>query len=288
MKPVLRRSEENAVGQALPAVRGPGRIVIDQLTKTFSTPSGTLTALSNTSLAIAEGEFLCLVGPSGCGKTTVLRTLAGLEAQTSGTVTISIDANDRPLRSMVFQGNGVFPWMTVLDNAAYGLAVRGVPKKERHAIARDYLQKLGLGPFEQAYPRQLSGGMLQRVNLARAFANDPAILLMDEPFGALDEQTRIIVYQDLLRLWEGSRKTVIFVTHSLNEAIILGDRIAVMAKRPGRIKEVIDVRLPRPRDVLDLENDEEFLTVRRRVWTALRSEVVSLQEEMDDAKGCER
>jgi NitT/TauT family transport system ATP-binding protein len=211
-----------------------------------------------------------------------LRTLAGLETQTSGSVKSTIEPRGRPLRSMVFQGHGVFPWMTVLDNAAYGLAARGVGKAERFAVAREYLAKLGLNAFEQAYPRQLSGGMLQRVNLARAFANDPAILLMDEPFGALDEQTKILAYEDLLTLWEGSRKTVVFITHNLDEAIILGDRVAVMGKRPGRVKDIVEVKLPRPRNVLDMQNDREYVEVRRRIWNSLREEVLSLRAEMQE------
>jgi NitT/TauT family transport system ATP-binding protein len=259
-----------------------GRIEIENMNKVFSSASGDVTALSNVNLTVHEGEFLCLVGPSGCGKTTVLRTLAGLETQTSGTVKSTIEARGRPLRSMVFQGHGVFPWMTVLDNAAYGLAARGVGKADRYAIARGYLDKLGLHAFEKAYPRQLSGGMLQRVNLARAFANDPAILLMDEPFGALDEQTKILAYEDLLKLWEGSRKTVVFITHNLDEAIILGDRVAVMGKRPGRVKDIVDVKLPRPRNVLDMQNDREYVEVRRRIWNSLREEVLSLRSEMNE------
>jgi NitT/TauT family transport system ATP-binding protein len=265
--------------------QGQGKIVLENLSKVFKTASGPVTALKDVSLTINEGEFLCLVGPSGCGKTTVLRMLAGLEKQTSGEIVSTIKVVDRPLRSMVFQGHGIFPWMTVLDNAAYGLAVRGVSKVERNRVASMYLEKLGLGAFQDAYPRQLSGGMLQRVNLARAFANDPAILLMDEPFGALDEQTKILVYGDLLKLWEGTKKTVVFITHSLDEAIILGDRIAVMGRRPGRIKETVDVDLPRPRNVLDLQNDPDFLDVRRRIWGALREEVLSLKDDMNVTGG---
>ncbi|WP_084402678.1 ABC transporter ATP-binding protein [Cupriavidus sp. amp6] len=264
--------------------RRSGRIELSNLTKVFETAAGYMTALSRVDLTIHEGEFLCLVGPSGCGKTTLLRVLAGLEMQSTGTMHCNISANGGSLRSMVFQGNGVFPWMTVLDNAAYGLAARKVGRSERNAIAREYLDKLGLLAFENAYPRELSGGMLQRVNLARAFANDPAILLMDEPFGALDEQTKMLAYEDLLALWEGSRKTVVFITHNLDEAIILGDRVAVMGKRPGRIKDIIDVRLPRPRNVLDMQNDREFIEVRRRIWNSLREEVISLRSELK-AKG---
>jgi NitT/TauT family transport system ATP-binding protein len=263
---------------------GQGCIELSNVGKVFPSGAGSVTALEGVDLTIREGEFLCLVGPSGCGKTTVLRMLAGLETQTSGLVNFSINPNGRPLRSMVFQGHGIFPWMNVLDNAAYGMAVRGVGKAERYAAAREYLHKLGIGAFEKAYPRELSGGMLQRVNLARAFANDPAVLLMDEPFGALDEQTKMLAYEDLLALWEGSKKTVVFITHNLDEAIILGDRVAVMARRPGRIKDIVDVTLERPRDVLDLQNDRKYVEVRRRIWESLRAEVLSLRGDMNEAR----
>jgi NitT/TauT family transport system ATP-binding protein len=204
-----------------------------------------------------------------------MRILAGLEQPSSGEIDITIDAGERPLRSMVFQGNGIFPWMKVIDNAAFGLAARGVPKKERHAMAEAYLERLGIAQFRDAWPRQLSGGMMQRVNLARAFANEPAILLMDEPFGALDEQTRIFAYADLLALWEKTRKTVVFITHSIDEAIILADKVCVMSRRPARIKDIFEINLPRPRAVFDLQNDIEFMRIRKEVWASLREEVAA-------------
>ena len=170
---------------------------------------------------------------------------------------------------MVFQEQGVFPWLSALDNAAFGLQARGVSRPQRHRKARAMLAKLGLSGFENTYPRQLSGGMRQRVKLARAFANDPEMLLMDEPLGSLDEQTKMLVQDDLLKLWEESRKTVIFITHSLDEALVLGDRVAVMSRRPGRIKAMFDVHLPRPRNALELRNDPDFIEVRRQVWTRL-------------------
>ncbi|HUZ74952.1 MAG TPA: ABC transporter ATP-binding protein [Stellaceae bacterium] len=250
-------------------------IIIRNLEKNFVVDGLVLRALSIADLTVREGEFLCIVGPSGCGKTTLLRILGGLETPTAGSVECLIRPGDRPLQSMVFQEQGVFPWLTVLGNAAFGLTVRGVAKPTREAVARDYLRKLGLAAFERAYPRQLSGGMRQRVNLARAFANDPAILLMDEPLGAIDEQTKMLVQEDLLHLWEGSRKTVIFITHSLDEAIVLGDRVAVMSHRPGRIKAVYDVGLPRPRNALELRNHPDFVAMRSLVWDALREEVLS-------------
>ncbi len=254
-------------------------IAIRGLAKTFDVRPAPVQALDTIDMFVAEGEFLCIVGPSGCGKTTLLRILAGLETPSVGAIDISIKHEGRPLQSMVFQEQGVFPWLTTLDNAAFGMQARGVSKAERHDVARKMLAKLGLAGFERTYPRQLSGGMRQRVNLARAFANDPAILLMDEPLGALDEQTKMLVQDDLLKLWEETRKTVIFITHSLDEAVVLGDRVAVMSHRPGRIKALFDVRLPRPRNALELRNNPDFIEVRRQVWESLREEVLAARGE---------
>ena len=184
---------------------------------------------------------------------------------------------------MVFQEQGVFPWLRVIDNAAFGLTVRGFSKAQGREIAGQYLNMLGLHGFEDAFPNQLSGGMRQRVNLARAFANDPSILLMDEPLASLDEQTKMLVQDDLLRLWEGTQKTVIFITHSLDEAVVLGDRVAVMSRRPGRIKDVFEVDIPRPRNGLELRNDPYFSEVRGKVWNSLREEVLFLRQEEREA-----
>jgi NitT/TauT family transport system ATP-binding protein len=219
-------------------------VEIRDLVKEFRTAHGVVRALDHVSLDVGRGEFLCVVGPSGCGKTTLLNIVGGLEAPTAGRVEMGVEHAGRPVLSIVFQEQGVFPWLTVLDNAAFGLMARGVPRSTRHAIARDLLARMGLERFERAYPRELSGGMRQRVNLARAFANDPQILLMDEPFASLDEQTKLLLQDDLLRVWEGTRKTVLFITHSLDEAIRLADRVLVMTARPGRIKAVIPVELP--------------------------------------------
>ena len=197
-----------------------GEIRIQGVTKTFVGQHGDVQALDPIELTIAQGQFLCIVGPSGCGKTTLLRILAGLEEPTSGGVDFTIADEGKPLRSVVFQEQGIFPWMTVLQNTAFGLKVRGIGRSEREKQAGAYLDMLGLTQFSDAYPRQLSGGMRQRVNIARAFANDPAILLMDEPLASLDEQTKLLVQDDLLRLWEGSHKTVVYITHSLDEAIV--------------------------------------------------------------------
>jgi NitT/TauT family transport system ATP-binding protein len=253
-------------------------IAISGLDKTFDGRTGPVQALDHVDLFVSEGEFLCIVGPSGCGKTTLLRILGGLETPSAGQIDFSIRHEGKPLQSMVFQEQGVFPWLTALDNAAFGLTARGVGKAERDERARAMLAKLGLSAFEKTYPRQLSGGMRQRVNLARAFTNDPAVLLMDEPLGALDEQTKMLVQDDLLKLWEEQRKTVMFITHSLDEAVVLADRVAVMSHRPGRIKAVFDIKLPRPRNALELRNDPHFIEVRKLVWDALREEVLRAKE----------
>ena len=262
-----------------PANTPPKGIFVRRLDKRFQATSGDVIALDSVDLTVEQGEFLCIVGPSGCGKTTLLRILAGLEEPTSGQVDFAIDSDGRPLQSMVFQEQGVFPWLKVIDNAAFGLTMRGVPKPEGHQIASRYLDMLGLHGFENAYPHQLSGGMRQRVNLARAFANDPSVLLMDEPLASLDEQTKMLVQDDLLRLWEGTRKTVIFITHSLDEAVVLGDRVAVMSHRPGRIKAIFDVDLQRTRNGLELRNDPHFSEVRGKIWDSLREEVLFLRRE---------
>ncbi len=258
--------------------RVPGEIRVRGIAKTFAGIHGDVRALDPIDLAIPQGQFLCIVGPSGCGKTTLLRIIAGLAEPTAGTVDFTIEHEGKPLRSVVFQEQGIFPWMSVLKNTAFGLKVRGVGRAEREERARSYLDMLGLTPFADAYPRQLSGGMRQRVNIARAFANDPAILLMDEPLASLDEQTKLLVQEDLLRLWDGSHKTVVYITHSLDEAIVLGDRVIVMTNRPGSIKTVVDIDLPRPRNVLDMQSNEAFFDIRSRIWTALREEVLTLRQ----------
>jgi NitT/TauT family transport system ATP-binding protein len=255
-----------------------GEIRVRGVTKTFEGVHGNVQALDTIDLRIPEGQFLCIVGPSGCGKTTLLRIIAGLETPTSGDVEFTVATDGKPLRSMVFQEQGIFPWMSVLKNTAFGLKVRGVGRAEREKQALGYLDMLGLTPFAEAYPRQLSGGMRQRVNIGRAFANDPAILLMDEPLASLDEQTKLLVQEDLLRLWDGSHKTVVYITHSLDEAILLGDRVIVMTNRPGKVKTVVDVELTRPRNVIDMQSNEAFFDIRSRIWTALREEVLSLRQ----------
>jgi NitT/TauT family transport system ATP-binding protein len=247
---------------------------IEHLTKTFSEGSAMVTAVADFSLTVAQGEFVSIVGPSGCGKTTVLRIVAGLEEPSSGELRIESAVSDgRPVNSMVFQEHGLFPWLTVIDNVAYGLEMRGVPKRERLRRVEPFLAMIGLTGFRDHYPGQLSGGMKQRVSLARAFVNDPEILLMDEPFAALDAQNRIIMQDELLRIWEGTRKTVIFVTHSIDEAIALSDRIVVMSAEPGRITETIAVPFERPRSVPELRADARFGELTLRIWRSLEQAV---------------
>jgi len=214
-----------------------------------------------------------IVGPSGCGKTTLLRIIAGLERPSAGSIEVLRRDRARPVNAMIFQGDSIFPWMTVWDNAAYGLSLRGVAKSEIKEVVGHYLDRTGLTRFAHAYPHQLSGGMKQRVAIARAFANDPEILLMDEPFSALDEQNKTLLQQELLRIWEEHKKTVVFITHSVDEAVTLGDRIMIMTAQPGRAKAMIDVPFARPRNVLDLRADHRYGDLIYRIWGDLREEV---------------
>jgi len=249
------------------------KIRLRNLTKSFETAGGTVTALDNVSLDIPTGCFFMIVGPSGCGKTTLLRMLANLESPTSGTVEITSPAQNRPGNSMVFQGDSLFPWMTVFNNAAYGLTLRGVPKAQIRETVDYYLDRTGLTRFAKAYPHQLSGGMRQRVSIVRAFANDPDILLMDEPFSALDEQNKLLLQEELLRIWDETRKTVLFITHSVDEAATLGDRIMIMTAQPGCVKRIVDVPFPRPRSVLELRARPEYGEFVYSIWGQLREEV---------------
>ena len=255
------------------------KITITDLRVTFPgrARTGDVEALGGVSLDVAEGELLCIVGPSGCGKTTLLRVLAGLEQPTGGTALIRSDDPTRPDKAMVFQGAGIFPWMTVEQNVAYGLRIKGVPRQERAATAAHWIAEIGLRRFASAYPAQLSGGMQQRVGLARAFAYDPEVLLMDEPFGALDAQTRLLLQQTLLEQWERNTKTVIFVTHSIEEALTLGDRVMVMSARPGRLIHELKVPFERPRDAAALRTDPRFSSLFAEVWESLREEVAQAQ-----------
>lgn len=245
-----------------------------RLTKGFELGGTYLEALRDIDLTVADGEFCCVVGPSGCGKTTLLRILAGLETQTGGTLEISAGDGDRPQNAMVFQEQSVFPWMTVEQNVGYGLRLRRTPSRRVRGVTTELLAKVGLTGFARAYPHQLSGGMKQRVAVARAFAVDPQMMLMDEPFAALDEQSKVILQEELLKIWEGTRKTVIFITHSIDEAVALADRIVVMTARPGRVKAEVAVDLPRPRVVHELKSQPEYGRLVAQVWGLLKDEVM--------------
>lgn len=251
------------------------KLKVNDVAVRFPLGRDTVIALTDLSFTIAPGEFCAVVGPSGCGKSTLLRLIAGLAQPTEGTVHIDSDGGGKALQAMVFQGNSVFPWMTVLQNAAYGLEMRGVSQPDREAVAERLLVQVGLGDFMNAYPSQLSEGMRQRVAIARAFAVDPEVLLMDEPFGALDEQTRIILQDELLKIWEATGKTVVFVTHSIDEAMIVADRILVLSARPGTIKADIRVPFPRPRSVEAVRSNAEFNQLFLQIWSLLRDDAVS-------------
>jgi NitT/TauT family transport system ATP-binding protein len=249
------------------------KVRIQGLAKEFDAKGRKVTALSDLDLEIPRGQFFVIVGPSGCGKTTLLRLMAGLEAPTRGEISIADASKGRPENSMVFQGDSIFPWMSVWDNASYGLRMRGVPQAEIRETVGHYLDKTGLTAFKDCYPHQLSGGMRQRVSIARAFANDPEILLMDEPFSALDEQNKTLLQGELLRIWDETRKTVVFITHSVDEAVTLGDRIMVMTAHPGSVKTFVDIPFERPRDVLDLRHQPEYGEIVYQIWQELRDEV---------------
>jgi NitT/TauT family transport system ATP-binding protein len=249
------------------------KIVAQGAQKRFPTRRGWVTAVESVDLEVAEGEFVCVVGPSGCGKSTFLRILAGLDHVTAGEARIVPGPDPKqPLNAVVFQEYAIFPWKTVLANVAFGPQMRGVGRAEREAIARAWIAKVGLERFEDYYPAQLSGGMKQRVSIARALAHDPQVLLMDEPLGALDAQTRAVLQEELLRLWEETRKTVVYVTHSIDEAVLLGDRVVVMTAHPGRVKTEFRIDLPRPRD-LTTTSTPAYAALTGAVWAALRDEV---------------
>jgi NitT/TauT family transport system ATP-binding protein len=242
------------------------------LGKEYLSGPARVVALDDINLRVAPGEFVCIVGPSGCGKSTLLRILAGLSAQTSGT--IKVEAPGWAVENaMVFQESGLFPWMSVEANVGFGLMTRGVPAGEAATRVEAALKLVGLTRFRRHYPHQLSGGMRQRSAIARAFVTDPGMLLMDEPLAALDAQNRVILQAELLRIWERTRKTVIYVTHSIEEALLLGDRTVVMTAQPGRIKRIVDVPFPRPRDLMMLSASPEFGRLKLDIWQVLEEEV---------------
>ncbi len=248
-------------------------IEIKGVSKKFVTGKGNqVVALSDANLTIKDGEFVTLIGPSGCGKTTLLKMVDGLIPWTEGQ--IAIDGKPvngpGPDRAMVFQNFALLPWADILTNVAFGLEARGISKNERLSAAREQIARVGLKGFENAYPRELSGGMQQRAALARALVLRPRILLMDEPFAALDAQTRHLLQEDLLELWQQERQTVLFVTHSMEEAVFLSDRVVIMFPRPGRVAEILEVPIPRPRDSHGLRRDPKFVDMTSYIWDRLR------------------
>jgi NitT/TauT family transport system ATP-binding protein len=240
--------------------------------KTVKNNSTELKALANVNLSIRENEFVSIIGPSGCGKTTLLKIIDGLIPCDGGTIAINGKQVTRPGpdRAVVFQTFALLPWRTVLANVEFSLELRHMPKEERTNTARDYLKRVGLADFENHYPHELSGGMQQRAGLARALAVNPMILLMDEPFGSVDAQTRQLLQEELLELWQRERKTVIFVTHSMDEAVYLSDRVVVMTPRPGKVAEVLDVPLPRPRLADEVRRDPKFVDLTNYIWDSLK------------------
>jgi NitT/TauT family transport system ATP-binding protein len=259
---------------ATPAQAAP-RLQVDKVSLRYRKPDGgTFTALEEVSFEVPDQQFAVLVGPSGCGKSSLLYLTAGLAEPTSGEIYVGGQQVQGPGadRGMVFQSYTLFPWLTVRQNVEFGLKRRGMPAARRKEIGDYYVNEVGLGGFADNYAKQLSGGMMQRVAIARALANDPQILLMDEPFGALDSQTRLQMQQLLLRVWGNSKKTVLFVTHDIDEAILLGDRVYVMGAKPGRIKQILDVPIERPRS-LDMVMERSFIDMKRQIFGLLHDDL---------------
>jgi NitT/TauT family transport system ATP-binding protein len=268
---------------AADAADEPARIDIVGLTKRFLTPKGdTFTAIRDVTLTVEPGQFCAIVGPTGCGKSTTLAQVSGLERPSAGSVSVGgriVDGITSGV-SYMFQADSLFPWKTVLANVMIGPILLGTPKKEATALALDWLRRVGLAGFEDRYPHQLSGGMRKRVAMAAALINNPRILLMDEPFGALDVQTKAIMQTELLTLWEDLRPSVLFITHDLDEAVALSDRVVIMTSSPGTVKDVFDIDLPRPRgNVQDIRHEERFLDIQGRIWESLRDEVTRAYEQ---------
>ena len=246
---------------------------VRNVSKRYRSGDGGVAALEEATLHVEDREFVCLVGPSGCGKSTLLKIIAGLLEPDLGSVEFQTAAtNGRPSNALVFQEHGLFPWMGVLGNVAFGLRMRGVSRRESEDKARGLIERVGLGAFAYSYPHELSVGMRQRVNIARALLVDPQTLLMDEPFGSLDAQTRLVLQQELLQIWEDTGKTVIYVTHDIEEAVLMADRVLVMSGRPGRIRDDIRIPLPRPRDLVR-HGDATAAEIEGRIWSQLEDEV---------------
>jgi NitT/TauT family transport system ATP-binding protein len=245
-------------------------IAVQRVTMTFETRTGTVKALDDISLEVPDASFACIVGASGCGKSTLLNIMAGLVRPSAGTVTVDGQLVEGPGadRGMVFQSYTLYPWLRVRENVEFGPSLRGVPARERRKVSDELLREMKLSEFARAYPRELSGGMKQRVAIARALANDPQVLLMDEPFGALDALTRSSAQRFLTEIWEHHRRTIAFVTHDIDEAIFLGDTVFVMTPRPGRIREVLEIDIPRPRTLDDIATTR-FAELKHRILSLI-------------------
>ena len=255
------------------------KLKIDNVVKEYVGNKGKTVALNGVSLDIKENEFICVVGPSGCGKSTLLNIIAGLLEPTSGAVYLDgkkIEGTGVE-RGVVFQGYALFPWRTVLKNVMFGLEMKRMPKDQAEQIAMKYIKAVGLEGFEHAYPKELSGGMRQRVAIARAYAADPEVLLLDEPFGALDAQTRVQLQSELLNTWEHEKKTCFFITHDVDEAIILAQRVIIMSARPGRIKKIVDIDIPYPRTQAT-KTDPRFLELKTEIWNEVYQEFLEVRK----------
>ncbi|WP_121616487.1 ABC transporter ATP-binding protein [Virgibacillus halodenitrificans] len=255
------------------------KVKIDQVKKVFDSRNGEVVALNGVDLDIHENEFVTVVGPSGCGKSTLLNIIAGLEKPTSGVV--SCDGKEvtgtGTERGVVFQQYALFPWLTVMGNVQFGLNLQGIKGEKADEIANKYIKLVDLQDFVNHYPKELSGGMKQRVAIARAYAANPSVLLMDEPFGALDAQTRTQLQEELLHTWDSEQKTCFFITHDVEEAILLGQKVVIMSARPGRIKEVVDVKIPYPRNQ-ETRMTPEFLEVKNYVWGQVYQEYLAVRK----------
>lgn len=254
-------------------------VKIDHVEKIYQGRSGEVVALNGVDMEIRENEFVCVVGPSGCGKSTLLNIIAGLERPTSGRVCVKGKevVNPGSERGVIFQQYALFPWLTVKKNVKFGLKLRGVKEPELSEIADKYIRLVGLEEFGDSYPKELSGGMKQRVAIARAYAVNPEILLMDEPFGALDAQTRTQLQTELLETWEKEKKTCFFITHDVEEAIILAQRVVIMSARPGRVKEIVSVNIPYPR-TQETKMTKEFLDLKVHVWGQVYREFLEVRK----------
>jgi NitT/TauT family transport system ATP-binding protein len=256
------------------------RVLIDHISKVYIDQQGESTeALQDIHFAIEENEFVVVVGPSGCGKSTLLNIIAGLLSATSGQVVFEgTQSNSKPHTAVVFQEFALFPWRTVLKNIVYGLEEKGLNKTEQSVIAKKFISMVGLQGFEQKYPHQLSGGMKQRVSIARALANDPLLLLMDEPFSALDAQTRTLMQYELSRIWEETQKSFLYITHNIQEAVFLGDRVVILSRRPGKVLDIMKIDLPRPRNE-HLTIKKKYLEYVNAIWGYIKEQAWEALEE---------